>query len=444
MFNRLTEKNRLTREHTQNYRQSFALNRNAAGFTKETKEFVYTLVCDRAEGPYVYDIDNNEYIDVTNGFGSILFGHNHLPVRTAIEEQLKKSWSVGPISPLAGILSREISKATGVERVAFFNSGTEAVMVALRIAKAVTKKKYLVFFKGSYHGMFDPLLSLKNDAATNLAKEIVPGVTQSILNESYLLEYGSEESLEFIKRHKNEIAAVLTEPVQSRNPALQPHQYLHELRKITAENNIALIFDEVITGFRIGIGGSQEYFNVTADIVTYGKVIGGGLPIGVVAGKANFLDATDGGYWQYGDDSLPSIKSTFVAGTFCHHPLAMAASLKTLEILNQSKGKVLSELNDTTTALCERLNTFFQSNRLSLTVNHFASLFRFTTPGKWSLLYYQLLLNGVYIWEGRNCFLSLAHTPAVLISLEEKIKSSCIQLKEQGIIKNKTAGSSTV
>ncbi|MEO6290494.1 MAG: aminotransferase class III-fold pyridoxal phosphate-dependent enzyme [Ginsengibacter sp.] len=436
----LIEKNKLTRQHTQVFRQYFALNRNAAGFSKEMKELIYTLVCDKASGPFVYDIDGNEYIDLTMGFGSILFGHNYFPVRRAIEEQLTKSWSVGPISPLAGILSKEISKTTGVERVAFFNSGTEAVMVALRIAKAITKKKYFVFFKGAYHGTFDSLLSLKNDPVTHLAKEIVPGVTQSILNESYLLEYGSDESLEFIKKHKDDIAAVLTEPVQSRNPALQPHEYLKDLRKITEENDIALIFDEVITGFRADIGGCQKIFDVTADIVTYGKVIGGGLPIGIVAGKAKFLDATDGGFWQYSDDSVPSVKSTFVAGTFCHHPLAMAASLKTLEILNHFEGKLLQELNNTTEAFCSRLNNFFCTNGYQFSVSQFASLFRFNTPGKSNLLYYQLLLNGVYVWEGRNCFLSPAHNPAVLALLEEKIKLSCVQLEEQGIIKKKLSG----
>lgn len=437
MLQQLIEKNKLTRQHTQDFRQYFALNRNAAGFSKEMKELIYTLVCDKADGAFVYDIDGNEYIDLTMGFGSILFGHNYLPVRRAIEEQLTKSWSVGPVSPLAGILSKEISKTTGVERVAFFNSGTEAVMVALRIAKAITKKKYFVFFKGAYHGTFDSLLSLKNDPVTHLAKEIVPGVTQCMLNESYLLEYGSDESLEFIKKHKDDIAAVLTEPVQSRNPKLQPFEYLHELRKITEENDIALIFDEVITGFRADIGGCQKIFKVTADIVTYGKVIGGGLPIGIVAGKAKFLDATDGGYWQFSDDSIPNVKSTFVAGTFCHHPLAMAASLKTLEILTQSEGKLLHELNKTTEAFCSRLNNFFSTNGYQFSVNQFASLFRFYTPGKSNLLYYQLLLNGVYIWEGRNCFLSPAHSPAVIALLEEKIKLSCLQLDEQGIIKKR-------
>ena len=190
------------------------------------------------------------------------------------------------------------------------------------------------------------LLTLKKNPETNIAKESIPGVTQSILNESYLFEYGTEESLIFIKENRDAIAAVLVEPVQSRNPALQPLSYLKELRLVTEEDNIALIFDEVITGFRIDLGGCQEYFNIRADIVTYGKVIGGGLPIGIVAGKSKFLDALDGGgSWQYGDDSFPTVKSTFVAGTFCHHPLAMATSLKTLEILNSSNGKLLHQLN---------------------------------------------------------------------------------------------------
>jgi len=129
-----------------------------------------------------------------------------------------------------------------------------------------------------------------------------------------------------------------------------------------------------------------------------------------------------------------------VAGTFCHHPLAMVASLKTLEILNQSNGKLLDSLNDTTAAFCERINDFFVENGYPLSVNHFASLFRFNTPGKSSLLYYQLLLNGVYVWEGRNCFLSPAHTPEVIAALEEKIKLSCLQLEAQGVLKKKSAG----
>lgn len=437
MIEKLSEKNLLTKKHTQDYRQCFALNRNAASFNIQKKELIYTLISDKSEGAFIWDIDNNKYIDLTMGFGSIIFGHNYLPIRETIENQLKKSWSVGPISPLAGILAEKITLATNTERVAFFNSGTEAIMVSLRIAKAVTKKKHVVFFKGSYHGTFDPLLTLKSDQETNIAKESIPGITQSILNESYFFQYGSQESLDFIKNNSDNIAAVLVEPVQSRNPSFQPIEFLKEIRSITEQNDIALIFDEVITGFRVDIGGCQKLFNIQADIVTYGKVIGGGLPIGVVAGKSKFLDAIDGGFWQYGDQSIPETKSTFVAGTFCHHPLAMVASLKTLEILNSKNKNLLHEINQRTEDFCNRLNIFFTENHLKLSIVYFGSLFRFVTPGKYKELYNQLLLNGVYVWEGRNCFLSASHTEEVVALLEDKIKLSCKQLLEKGIIKAK-------
>ena len=435
MNHKLSQKHRFTKAHTQNYRQSFALNRNVSGFNIQKKELIYTIVSDKCDGAFIWDIDGNKYIDLTMGFGSILFGHNYPPICKAIENQLNKSWSVGPISPLAGILAKQITRATNTERAAFFNSGTEAIMVSLRIAKAVTKKKYIVFFKGAYHGTFDPLLTLRRDQQTNIAKESIPGITQSILNESYVFDYGAEDSLDFIKKNKDDIAAVLVEPVQSRNPSLQPIEFLKKIRSITEQNNIALIFDEVITGFRIDVGGCQKQFNIQADIVTYGKVIGGGLPIGIVAGKRKFLDAIDGGFWQYGDQSIPTVKSTFVAGTFCHHPLAMAASLKTLEILTNNNGQLLKDINIRASNFCHRMNVFFKENFPKLSIVHFGSLFRFVTPGKYKELYNQLLLNGVYIWEGKNCFISAAHSDDVIAKLEDKIKLSCKQLLDNGIIK---------
>jgi len=434
----LITRHALTRAYTDKFRATFALNRQTAGFSKELKDIIYTVSCDRANGPYVYDLDGNCLIDLTMGFGSILFGHNYEPIREAIENQLTKSWSVGPITPLAGELAAGIRESTGNERTAFFNSGTEAVMVALRLAKAVTHKTHIVYFKTAYHGTHDTLLSLKHDPDSHIAKEIVPGVTQSILNESFLLTYGTDDSLEFIRNNKDKIAAVLVEPVQSRNPGLQPIQYLQELRELTNESNIALIFDEVITGFRADIGGCQKLFDIRADIVTYGKVIGGGLPIGVVSGKARYLDATDGGYWRFSDDSVPNVRPTFVAGTFCHHPLAMAASLKVLELLQSGNGDTLQNLNTTTDHFCANLNKMFTANGWPISVSNFSSLFRFNTPGKSNLLYYYMLLNNVYVWEGRNCFLSPAHTPDILEQLTSRIKLSCHQMEKDGLLKAKS------
>lgn len=426
-----------TKAHTQAYRACFALNRNSAGFTRELKESTFTLVCDRAEGPYVYDLDGNRMIDLTMGFGSVFFGHNHPPLREAVKEQLDKSWSVGPISPLAGELAAKICEITGVERVAFFNSGTEAVMVALRLAKAVTGKTHIVFFKGAYHGTFDSLLSLKSHPDTQLAQEHVPGITQSILNESYLLDYGTPESLDFIRDHAHEIAGVLTEPIQSRNPSMQPAEYLRQLRDITEEQGVALIFDEVISGFRFDPGGCQKLFGIKADLVTYGKVLGGGLPIGVVAGKKRFLDPTDGGFWSFGDDSFPEAKMTFVAGTFCHHPLAMATALKSLELLQADQSAVIHNLNHTTRVFCDRISNYLSRHQLPIRIVYAGSLFRFVTPGRSVMLYHKLLEKGVYIWEGRNCFLSPAHTPEILEQLEHHIITSCTELIQEGILKPK-------
>jgi glutamate-1-semialdehyde aminotransferase len=207
----LLDKNFESKKHTDFYRPFFALNRNSAGITSKNKEYIYTLVSDKLEGPYLFDVDGNKYIDLTMGFGAILLGHKNKLVQAAIEDQLNKSWSVGPITPLAGELAKEICDVTNNDRAAFFNSGTEAIMVAMRLAKAKTGKKHIVFFKGAYHGTFDSLMSIKANAQSKRAEEMVPGITQSILNESFLLNYGSEESLAFIRENKDDIAAVLVE-----------------------------------------------------------------------------------------------------------------------------------------------------------------------------------------------------------------------------------------
>ncbi len=437
MFEKLNQQFSQSKLHTQQYRGCLALNRNSAGFTREMKEHIYTLVSDRAEGPFLYDLDGNRLIDLTMGFGSVFFGHNHPPLREAIIEQLGRSWSVGAITPLAGELAETVCRLTGVERVAFFNSGTEAVMVALRLAKAVTGKRYIVYFKVSYHGTFDTLLSLKSDPVTSHAMEHVPGVTQSILNESYLLQYGTAESLDFIRNHAHEIAGVLIEPIQSRNPSFQPVAYLQELREVTHDNGIALIFDEVISGFRFDLGGCQKMYGIRADLVTYGKVLGGGMPIGVVAGSRMFMDPVDGGFWSYGDDSCPEVKMTFVAGTFCHHPLAMATALKSLALLQEDEGAVIATLNETTRCFCEEIKGFFAQNHLPLDIVYAGSLFRFVTPGRSNLLYFKLQERGIYIWEGRNCFLSPSHSPEILEEITHHVMSACLELVDEGLIKIK-------
>ena len=225
---------------------------------------------------------------------------------------------------------------TGNERVTFCNTGSEAVMAAMRVARTVTSRQKVVMFTGDYHGTFDEVLvkGVRKGGKPH-SLPIAPGIPNEMAANIVVLDYATPESLEYIRRHAAELAAVLVEPVQSRHPALQPVEFLREVRKITEASETALIFDEVVTGFRTHPGGVQALFGVRADLVTYGKVVGGGMPIGVLAGHARFMDALDGGAWQYGDESYPETGVTFFAGTFVRHPLALAAAAAVLKRLKQ-------------------------------------------------------------------------------------------------------------
>ena len=416
-----------SKERTDRFRSYLANNRNIAGFRPRWKELIYQLQVDRAAGSKVYDVDGNEYIDLTMGFGVYLFGHNPQFIRDEVEAELHRGASVGPMTPLADAAAEKLAAITGVERAAFYNSGTEAIMVALRLARAATGRSKVVIFSGSYHGTFDGILALQG-GDTESSVPLAPGIPQSMVKDIIVLPYNTDESLAYIRDHAHELAAVLAETVQSRRPDVQPRQFLQELRTITETSGTALIFDEVITGFRIHPGGAQHHFGIRADIVTYGKVIGGGMPIGIVAGKRDFLDAVDGGEWHFGDTSVPRKQNTFVAGTFCHHPLAMRATLAVLSRMETEGEQICSQLNTRTALFAESLNRFFRQVNVPLKVVHFGSLFRFELGGDWELLYFLMMLNGIYVWEGRNCFFSTEHSDDDIEKVRQSIIKSVVEM----------------
>ena len=220
-------------------------------------------------------------------------------------------------------------------------------MAAVRIARSRTKRQKIVMFAGSYHGTFDGILARVGEDKTT-AQPLSLGTPLGMVEDVIVLSYGVEESLDIIATHADDLAAVLVEPVQSRKPDLQPQEFLQKLRQITHKKGITLIFDEIITGFRIAPGGAQEWFNVEADIVIYGKAIGGGLPISMICGKADFLDTVDGGFWQYGDDSHPQTELTAFGGTFCRHPLALAACRAVLLHLRENSPTIQEKVNQLT------------------------------------------------------------------------------------------------
>ncbi|WP_143305917.1 aminotransferase class III-fold pyridoxal phosphate-dependent enzyme [Chitinophaga vietnamensis] len=395
---------------TQQYRSVLANNRNVAGFRPELKEITYQIIAESGNGANITDLDGNRYVDLTMGFGVNLLGYNPEFIKAALMAELQKGFPVGPMVETAGKVATLMHEMTGVERVAFYNSGSEAVMVALRLARATTGRNKVVLFKGSYHGTFDGVLALASALDPASSIPLAPGIADNYVSNVTVLDYATPASLEFIRAHAHELAAVLVEPVQSRRPDIQPRDFLHAIREITTAAGAAMIMDEVITGFRIHQGGAQAWFGIKADLVTYGKITGGGMPIGIVGGTAKFMDAVDGGMWQFGDQSYPDKPTTFVAGTFNQHPLAMQASLQMLTYLKQQGPALQENLNARTAALAERLNKYFAEKRVPVSVVHFGSLFRFVLKGNWELFYQHLLANGVYVWEGRNCFLSTAHT----------------------------------
>lgn len=425
-----------TKESTARHRDHFADPRAVAGFNPLWKEMVFPVVTERSEGAHLWDIDGHQWIDVVHGFGSAFFGHRPAFVVEAIKAQLDRGFEIGPTHPLAGEVARMIAEFSGQDRVAFSNTGSESLMAALRVARTVTGRDKVVMFAGAYHGIFDEVLARPLVVNGQLrAIPISPGIPESAQANIIVLEYGHPESLEIIRRHGRELAAVLVEPVPSRRPDIAPVSFVQELRQITAECEIALIFDEVVLGWRTGPHGAQRAFGIDADLVAYGKVVGGGLPLGILAGKRRFMDALDGGAWRYGDNSAPEAGVTFFAGTFMRHPLTLAACKVVLDRL-RAEGPALQAAVDARTArFVDALNAVFRDLAAPITVTRYSSLWMLNADPNlkfFSLLFYHLRLRGLHIWEGRGNFLSAAHTDEHCDDMLEAFRQSIQALQAGG------------
>ncbi|MDP3981300.1 MAG: aminotransferase class III-fold pyridoxal phosphate-dependent enzyme, partial [Chlamydiota bacterium] len=440
LIDQYTERTKGSKLFTQKNRHHLADPRVVSGFRPLTKEMTYPIVVNRSAGSKLWDIDGNEYVDVTCGFGSNFLGFSPPFLTRALNEQLKDGIEIGPQHPLSGEVATLIQYFTGFERVAFCNTGSEAVLGALRLARTVTGKDKIVLFKGAYHGIFDEVIVHKG---IQHAIPAAPGIPPSAVENILVLDYGSPESLQIIENQSHELAAVLVEPVQSRQPELQPKEFLHALKKITQQSGSALIFDEVITGFRIHPGGAQAHFGVQADIASYGKVIGGGLPIGVIAGMKHFMDAFDGGHWQFGDASAPEVGVTYFAGTFVRHPLALRAAKTILEHLKHEGPKLQETLNQKTDAFVSQLNKYFEKVNAPILLANFGSLFKvkFTQDLPHAdLLYFWLRHLGVHIWDHRPCFLTISHSEEDIHKLTHAFKKSIAHMQEADLLPiNKSA-----
>ena len=424
-----------SRTFSQAHRSRMADPRVVTGFNPLWKDLVYPIVADRSDGARVWDIDGNDYIDLLSGFGANLLGYRPEALTRAMHEQLDRGIEVGPQHPLAAEVAALIGEFTGHERIGFCNTGSEAVMGAMRIARTVTGRKTIAIFTNSYHGIFDEVIVRGTRQLRSLSA--APGILANAVENILVLDYASDEALSVLRERGHELAAIMIEPIQNKAPTLQPKAFVRELRTICDTHGCALIFDEVVTGFRLAPGGAQQFYAVRADLCTYGKIIGGGLPFAAIAGSPRWMDALDGGHWQYGDDSFPEAGVTYFAGTFVRHPLALAAARATLLELKRGGQAFYDDLNARTSGLVERLNAAFAARGAPVKAVHCASLWRLAWDEDQkfvSLFYYLARFHGLHLYEQFGHFVTAAMGPAELERIAEVFIAALDELMAQGFI----------
>jgi glutamate-1-semialdehyde 2,1-aminomutase len=279
------------------------------------------LVIDRAEGPYVWDADGRQYIDYVCSWGALILGHAHPDIVAAIADQARSGTSYGMTSPLEIELGEKIASALpSIERIRFVSSGTEATMSAIRAARGFTKRNLILKFEGGYHGHADSFLAEAGSGLATLGISASPGVPESLARLTLNASYNDLAAVERVfAAHRGKIAAVIVEPVAANMGVAPPVLgFLERLREITRNDGALLIFDEVITGFRVAWGGAQGVFKILPDMTTLGKVIGGGLPVGAYGGRREIMDM------------VAPVGPVYQAGTLSGNPLAMRAGLATL------------------------------------------------------------------------------------------------------------------
>lgn len=355
-----------------------------------------------AKGAYLYDEDGNRLIDYINSWGPMLLGHAYEPVVSAVIEKAKKGTSFGmPTALETEIAALAVSMVPNIDKIRFVNSGTEACMSAIRLARGFTGRDKIVKFSGCYHGHSDSFLIAAGSGLSTFGVPNSPGVTSGTAKDTLLARYNDLENVkELFEANKNEISAIIIEPVAGNMGCIPPQEgFLEGLRQLCDANGTLLIFDEVMTGFRLAKGGAQELFGITADIVCFGKVIGGGLPVGAFAARDEIMNY------------LAPVGPVYQAGTLSGNPLAMAAGLAMLQGIN-SDAALFQRLEDKTAYLEKGIREKLTENNVVFTINrvgsmisvHFdaATVYDFQTAGKgdnetFKKFFHGLLQEGVYI-----------------------------------------------
>lgn len=322
------------------------------------------LFIEKGDGCFLWDADGNKFIDFCCSWGPLILGHNHPKVREKVIEVMQNGMSFGAPTALENELAALIIKNNRfIEKIRFTSSGTEAVMSAIRLARGVTGRDKIIKFEGCYHGHSDSLLVKAGSGLVTFGETSSAGIPKAFANETIVVPLNDQEAVkEAFRTFENQIAAIIIEPIPANNGLLlQDKEYLEFLRDITKENGSLLIFDEVISGFRVGFEGAAGYYNIQPDIITYGKIIGGGLPVGAYASSSKIMShiSPEGGVYQ--------------AGTLSGNPVAMAAGIAQLSEL--LKSGFYKELNAKTEEFAESIQRYASANNYKLKVFQIGSIF---------------------------------------------------------------------
>ena len=391
------------------------------------------LFIKHAKGAYLYDVDDNKYIDFIASWGPMILGHAFEPVIKAIQEQAVYSTSFGAPTELEVKMAELIkSMVPNVDLIRMVSSGTEACMSALRVARGYTGKNKFIKFEGCYHGHADSFLVKAGSGMATLNIQTVPGITAGVANDTLTCAYNDLDAVKsLVAENMNEIAAIIVEPVAGNMGCILPIEgFLEGLRTICDENNILLIFDEVMTGFRLARGGVQEKLKVDADLVTYGKVIGAGLPVGAFGGKRHIMEV------------VAPLGNVYQAGTLSGNPIAMIAGYTLLSILN-NQPEILDELDAKTLYLKEGLDKVLYASGIPYVINHLGSMLSIHFSDKpvtdfasaaaannelFKHFFHAMLRRGVYLppsafesWFLNNA-LSYSDLDATIKAVEESLK----------------------
>lgn len=321
----------------------------------------------RAKGPYMYDSDGNRYIDYINSWGPMILGHAHREVVEAIQDQAIRSSSFGTPTELEAQMAEQVIKMVpGLETIRMVNSGTEACMSAIRLARGYTGRHKIIKFSGCYHGHHDSFLVKAGSGALTFGMVDSKGVTPTTAADTLIANYNDLENVKAIfEANENEIAGIILEPVTGNMGCILPKPgFLEGIRKLCDQYGSCMILDEVMTGFRLAPGGAQEVFNIEADIVCFGKIIGGGLPVGAFGGKKRIFE------------SLAPLGPVYQAGTLSGNPLAMAAGLKTLQILDKHP-EIYAQINQRTKRLSTEVSKELESKGISHQYHQIGSMTSF-------------------------------------------------------------------